>query len=503
MTQHTLDMRPGTEALTNPVDPWMQRLSRFGATLFFLALIAFNFVDVDLWHQMALVRESLAVGHLLRTDLFAYTPTIQPWVDHEWGAGVVAFFATKWFGGRAIVVLKFSLALATGLLCARASEKNGAEVRFVMLCAPLAIFLSQLGFLAAVRAQVYSFFLVALLLWCLQVDRRGGRRWIFPWLLLFPLWVNLHAGFVVGMGVLALHLVEEIYGGGEVKRLFFVMAVMAGEMFLTPYGTDYVRYLQRALWMARPFAPEWRPVWDLGPWWVFCFAAAIGIGAYAVAATGIRKTPGLLVLAATTIEAMMHRKLLPFFALAWLCYVPSALQQTRAGVWLSRFMIRRRPFVVAAWSVLASASLVAAIRQKPWDVFVPQPIYPVGPVEYLAEQKFSGNLMVPFRLGAYVTWKLFPDVKVALDGRYEETYPNEVVERIFRFYEARPAWQTALTTYATDAVLIPRDAPISEQMAETNWQRTYRDRDFDIYVRPGLGLPSQDWTGKSFRGTFP
>jgi len=452
---------------------------------------------------MALIRESVGAGHLLRSDPFAYTPTIQPWIDHEWGAGAIAYLVTKWLGGRAIIALKLGMAFATGLLCMRTSQKNGADIRLVALCAVPAAFLVHLGFLAAIRAQAYSFFFVALLLWCWQLDREGGSKWIFFWLLAFPLWVILHAGFVVGMGLFVLFIAEETLRGREVRHLFLVPAVMVGEIFVTPYGADYLRYLRRALFMARPFAPEWRPIWDLGPWWVFCFVVATALAVYSVAAVGMRRSSGILVLAATVVEATLHRKLLPFFALAWLCYVPFQLQRTGLGEFLLRFMTRRRQFVLVAWLLLAGASLVAAIRQKPWNVFVPQPIYPVGPVNYLGEQKFSGNLLVPFRMGAYVSWKLFPAVKVSLDGRYEETYSNEVVETVFYLYEARPGWETTLELYPTDAVLVPREAALAERMVETKWPRIYRDQDFDVYVRPGLALPAEDWSSRTFRGTFP
>jgi hypothetical protein len=72
-----------------------------GCASLLLALIAFNFVDIDIWHQMNLVRASLAAGHLLTEDPFAYTPTVHPLIHHEWGAGVIAFCFGRWMGGRA------------------------------------------------------------------------------------------------------------------------------------------------------------------------------------------------------------------------------------------------------------------------------------------------------------------------------------------------------------------------------------------------------------------
>jgi len=210
-------------------------------------------------------------------------------------------------------------------------------------------------------------------------------------------------------------------------------------------------------------------VWDLGPVWVICFITAVAVVLYAVLAVGIRRTPGIVPLAATAIEATLHRKLLPVFAVLWLSYTPFYLQDTPAGRWLLQFAQRRRCFAMAAWTALGCVAMISGVRQRPWRLRVPQPIYPVGAVDYLADQHFQGNAMVPFRLGAYVSWKLYPAVKVSLDGRYEEVYSNEVMRQIFDFYEARTNWQSTLDEYPTDIVVAPRDSPICAKMRETAW----------------------------------
>jgi hypothetical protein len=49
------------------------------------------------------------------------------------------------------------------------------------------------------------------------------------------------------------------------------------------------------------------------------------------------------------------------------------------------------------------------------------------PADYLEESKFHGNLLTPFELGAFVSWKMYPDVHVSLDARFEVAYPHQVV----------------------------------------------------------------------------
>jgi hypothetical protein len=194
---------------------------------------------------------------------------------------------------------------------------------------------------------------------------------------------------------------------------------------------------------------------------------------------------------------------LPLFAIAWLCYVPSYVKATRVGRWWRSFADRRRVFLTAAWAFVACISACVAYRDRIWELQVPQPLYPVGAVGYLGTEKFHGNLMVPFRIGAFVSWKLYPAVKVSVDSRYEVAYPDAVVKRVFDFYDAAPGWQSSLSGWPTDAVLVSRDAPVSQLMPSFGWPRVYVDREFEIYARPGIAMPAKDMSATTFRGAFP
>src|SRR5262249_23336038 len=220
-------------------------------------------------------------GHLLRADPFAYTPTISPWIDHEWGSGALAYFSTLWIGGRALLILKLLLAAGTFAACWICATKVSADVRITSVCAPLAIFLMYLGFFATIRAQVYSFFFTAVMVWFWQ-EGRPSRALLVAWLIVFALWVNLHGGFVVGIGLTALYCVERALRGDHYRTWLIALLAMVLEICLTPYGAFYFGYLRRALWMARPYAPEWRPVWDLGPAWMVCSVMALSVVVYAV-----------------------------------------------------------------------------------------------------------------------------------------------------------------------------------------------------------------------------
>ena len=478
-----------------------------GCSALLLAQIAFNFVDIDLWHQMNLIRASLTAGHLLTQDPFSYVPTVHPMLDHEWGAGVLALFVGRWMGGAGLLLLKFTAAFGSLLLTMQVAQMRGASIALLGFLAPLSIHLLFLGFLPAVRAQAYSFLFTAALLCALESARRGHAGWLWLWLLIFPLWVNLHGGFVVGLGFVALFALEQAIARQPIGSALLALNGMTLEVFLNPYGVRYLDYLARALTMARPRIPEWGPLWSLQWSIVLAFAIATSIWLYTIAQQKTLRAPGVLLLTASAFEALLHRKMLPFFAITWLCYAPASFQATPAGQWLLRFTQKRARFVALAWTLAIAACLTVAVRGQFWKIEVPQsaalPLYPVGAVDYLAANQFHGNVMTPFRSGAYVSWKLYPAVKVSIDSRYEVAYPDDWVERTFRFYQAAPGWRETLETYRTDIVLFPRNSPIASPLRGLGWNSVYRDGLFEIAARPGLTLPVLDHSTASFAGTFP
>ena len=86
----------------------------------FLGVISrLTVVDLDLFHQMALIREAFRVGYLPRVDVFSYTPTVTPFVHHEWGMGMIIYFITvqSGLGDKGLIILKYFLTAFIATSC--------------------------------------------------------------------------------------------------------------------------------------------------------------------------------------------------------------------------------------------------------------------------------------------------------------------------------------------------------------------------------------------------
>lgn len=513
----------------------VRRIAFFGLFGVLLAILsASTYVDLDVFHELALIREAMALGRLPTEDVFAYTPTVSPVIHHEWGTGAVLYLVTVWsgLGAAGLMLLRYLLCLfiaAGAYVCAR---RRGASDQVLSFLGLIALILLRIGF-TTIRAQVFTLALLVVLFLCLTADGKGRRWWLPVWLVLYAAWVNLHAGFLVGFGLWGLYTAERFLRVlGETKsagRAFqqighLVAGLLAMSLLIlaNPYGADYIRYLWRAVLLPRPTVPEWQPLWQSGPWPVqVCFWLSLAAAGYAVAQQGVRRAEGVLLVAVTAWLAFQHTRHVTLYGVVWMCLVPAWVETTDLGAAMHALWRRRTAVLATVWVLCGVLGLGHACQERFWQLRIPtapppattiKESFPAGAVQYLEDTGFQGNLMVTFQTGAFVSWKLYPAVRVSIDSRYEVAYPSEWREKVAAFYRAEGDWQATLIESPTDAVLVPFSRPVAALLGDApshtgdrGWQEVYRDDAYSVFLRQALAVeyPKIDRRGERIVGTFP
>ena len=195
------------------------------------SISAINRVSPDLYHEMALLREALASGSVPTHDVFAYTPTVDPCVHHEWGAGAVFYALSMGLGSAGMTLLKYGGALAVGLGCC-AWPGAGARVTRSSHCWPpwrssVAASGSSRSVPSCSRCSSRSACCT-----CSNTTGRVRRGWILVWLPLYVVWLNMHAGFLVGVGLFGIYSAgrwaEEFAQHRSLRQAFHATAPFAG-----------------------------------------------------------------------------------------------------------------------------------------------------------------------------------------------------------------------------------------------------------------------------------
>jgi len=468
-----------------------------------------TFADPDMYHEMSLAREWVKTGDFPHDDVFAFTPTKSPTVHHEWGWGVVLYGALGAFGPGALVLLRAALGSLVFFGVWRLARRRGASNGALAASAiPLIIVGLSVSFVT-LRAQGVTLVLFVLQLGLLERDRSGGRRWILPWLAVHLLWLNLHAGFVIGIVALGAYAGERLLAREPIRHLVLVAVASLGLVAVNPWGLDYYAYLAGALTMDRSMITEWAPIQDHWPPFVAVFLLSLVVAVLALRGVGSRR--GWLLLALLAVAAVLQLRHLSLYAVVWMVTVPCWLEGSRGVAWIREVFVRRALPIAFLGVVIGLGFSSAAVSFRPWSLrVVANPrtpkglVFPVGVADYLHEAGFEGRLVVPFVYGAYMTWRLYPEVLVSIDGRFEVAYNPALLAEHGAFFAGKDDWRRLIDEHPPDAIAIPRwMAAVQRLVDDESWKQVYEDDAFVLFAPVNTGLPVIDRRGTRLSESFP
>ena len=158
---------------------WSARSLRAVVGVATLLLVALTKADADLWGHVRYGRDILQ-GGLSDRDPYSFTSDI-PWVNHEWLAEVLFWWAWSSAGGVGLILLKVALLglvlwFAWDVLKRFALPPSAAEALFFVFVVGTWLRTS------VVRPQLFSLALFAAMLWALQRVEDGSVRliWSIP-----------------------------------------------------------------------------------------------------------------------------------------------------------------------------------------------------------------------------------------------------------------------------------------------------------------------------------
>jgi len=459
--------------------------------------------DPDLWGYMAFGRLFWEGGAFPYRDIFAYTPTLDPWVYHEWLTGVLFYPIYNYLGAPALQVLKYALGLAAAVLIYATARRRGADP----VSAAIVLWIAQL-FLAIgyspVRAQVFTYFFFALSFYLLEGARLQGR-WLPLWALppLMVLWCNFHGGYLAGLGLLGIYAAGEAVSRRPFLPYLGVLAVSLLATLVNPYGLQYWSYVYMAVSMPRPEIAEWVSIYrayQLGLFAdanVYFLIMAAFAGFLALWARWRELTP-ILALLVTLYLGVKHVRHQVFFIMLCGAYLPRLLKdylevlKSRGGVQAVWARLGWRPLaallvalaLINAYGFLRHGAFKIKVPPRPGQEAGSKIYYPLGGLDYLQNRGLSGRLLLEFGWGEYALWEMYPQVRVALDGRYETVYPDEVCREYFDFIFGRPDWRRFLEHYPPDFILLmPRTPAYKLVLREGQWRQVYADTGCALFLR--------------------
>ena len=477
-----------------------------------VCLYSMRRADPDLWGYLAAGRLFLEHGGLTAHDPFAYTSTGLQWVTFEYGAHIALWLSYRIAGPLGLIALKCLLggvALYFVAAAMRATTRNPhVWVPVFVLCA------STISRFFLFRPQLFTFAFFALfvaVLFRFLLERRAPL-WVLPAVML--VWANTHGGFVAGLGAvglaIALRASENLSGEHRTvralmagtKALWITLGGCFAVTFINPMGARLWGYVLTELTHGtnRRYTVEWGPASLYTDAW-----SAIALTLITAMLAGVAWFARKGVNAAAPQPVFWALTCVPLIAMAYLSvrHVPIAaiwvgpviaLLASRAVVSVGDSVaFRRMWFGLRGLAVLPACLTFAFVLAQPRAAIsaggtVLGSRHPCGAVAFLSANHVAGNVFNPLWWGSYITWELYPAVRVSMDGRNISLFPDRMVVENFDFYlkDAAAVDADAPLRYDTGLLLIPIDSPVLSRIeTDGRWRQAFRDDDSALFVRAG------------------
>jgi len=467
-----------------------------GLYLLFVALFSNPIADYDLWGYLAFGRIFWEEGYFPFQDVFSYTPTKVIWVYHEWLTGVIFYFIYKYSGPVGLQLFRYILVLITIYLTYLTAIRRGGNPIWGLIALIPAVLLISFGYVP-VRAQIFSYLFFILTLYILESAKKDLKWSLLWWLLpIQVLWCNLHGGFLAGLGLIVLYGLGE--GLSRRKAIpFIIIGVMAALVtLLNPYGIRYWQYTIQAVFMPRPEINEWVSILGAFKKGIYGVPATIFIvmtfiGSFFYVFRRRRDYTDILVVAMTLYWGWTHIRHNVFFGLVFGSYLPLVLTEYWAA-------LKERRLIGGSWSWFPQGGLVIILLSvylfsnpslsfqvsPSFALATPSPQFPAGAYQWIKANRFQGNILPHFEWGEFLIWYFSPLCRVAMDGRYETVYQDQVSREYFLFLSGKERGRDFLKKYPHDMVLIkPNSAADFIMRTEPAWKKVYSDQGSVVYLK--------------------
>jgi hypothetical protein len=438
-----------------------------GIFSFGVILAAHNISDGDLWGKLAIGAHVWKYGTVPAHDMFAFTPVLPRYIEHEWGAGAIFFGVLKFLGPAGLMALKIVFALGALGAAMAAGRRTGCSWEALLVLAIPAAGCVLPAYIPVVRSQVFTYGFFALTLLGLE-EIRVGKSWpVFVLPAVMLVWSNVHGGFVAGLGAMAVYAVFALCTRRRAGPMLAVAFASGAATLANIYGLKFWPYLLPALLNNRPHIAEWRPLplfarddWDVFVGFRILFALVVAVLVIGWRRTEKKSWPGLVMLAITAALAWHSRRHTAFFGVTALAFAGPFLHTVLAGLaaWLPQRVRTVFHPALAAVMLYGAVAIYAVVNFLPgvsFEVLAPVGHDPVREADILSLARAGGNLAVPFDWGCYCAWRLYPRIKISMDGRYETTFPESTFELNFNFYEKHgPDWDRLIRDYQVDYVIL-------------------------------------------------
>lgn len=480
------------------MDTTLKRIFAVYVFVFAFLLASRPLSDGDFWWHLRTGEYIVRNFSIPRVDFYSFTVPGKPWVAHEWLSEVIFYLVYSRAGFNTLIFIFTVLTVLAFWIVFRRTSAHPFVKGFAVLLSVWSI-LPTLG----VRPRTFTLLFAAIYLALLHrfVRERETRAiwWLVP---LMIVWVNLHAGYLLGLvlvGAVIVGAVLDAWFTGEklawprLKTLVLVLVaclvaanlnpqgprifVFPFEFFLSPVQQDQI-----VDWLSPDFHQH-----ELFP---LLLLIMLTIASLALSPKRVRPSELLLYLATLYMTLKSNRHMAIFALVAgplladysqhwldttWFARLFRPSQSSSTG---KRKLIFNLILLVPLFACLIKLKSVIYSTPTQGQIGVP-----LNAVSYLKANGITGNTFTdPNIWGGYLIWEM-PANPVYIDGRID-MYGDEFMREYLGLIRGLTRWQEPFDKYGVQIAIVKPTAVLCLQLEQSpQWQQVYHDEMAIVFTR--------------------
>jgi hypothetical protein len=425
--------------------------SNISIAFFLILFISFGVLlsvplwDIDLWWHLQTGKFNFENKKISGSDPFSFASDINvtrwtsPVLKNYWLSQVIFYLAFKLFGYHGIIMLRVLIFISIYTVIIFYCKKKKILPVLVVVLISLAGWTSL--YFTAARPQLFTFLFVVIILNMFDdigysTKDLNSHTYNLKRALIIPpfmcLWANLHPGFILGSVLIMIYVLAEsikfyvLQYATDKRSFYFLLIIMSAGLLATLFNPNiYKQYVYFAGFMThditRRTTEYLSPIKLLRdrqlviyPYWIYM----IGVFLFIIRFLRNMNIYHILIVGFLLSISLYAYRYIPYFifcsSFIIAGYISVELKKRNAfqrAVNLISWLI---VVVVVIFSYRGYGNAMGAALKEP----VNKLRFPLQAATFMDENKPVGRMFNHFNWGGYLMWRLYPDHKVFIDGRY-------------------------------------------------------------------------------------
>lgn len=503
------------------------RLQNILVFIFFASLFVFltdPISDPDFWWHLASGKWMFEHQNLMADDPFSvaynfpvdHTHPRKAFVLHQyWLAQIIMYVFYLLAGLKGVIVLRAFLLTSMFVFQYLVLRREGVGrlIALLFIAVSVKVVVDEIHYIGD-KPQIWTSVFSAVVVFLLA-GVRNGNKWSYIILpLLMLLWANMHGGFILGDVTIFLYAVGTMVAG-QAKRPFYLVGLISILISgVNPGGFD--AFFQAISWQspeALKIISENRSILEHGSLMgmvrglpVFATLVFFSLVVLLMNFQFIRKRPELVLiyLLAFGMGITSIRFIFFFVFMATLLTSVNLADMgprfsASLNVWISSRLARVIPalagiiVILFVFQYLSKGVAISAIKSEQ-----PYRAECRGAVDFIKSHGLKGNMLNDYNVGGYIIWRLWPDIRVFIDGRILYTHVFSIFRITVNFpltpfapNDPTPTYTVMLDGNNVDLVVMPGCDKISgtlitlirELVRDEKWALVYADSETLVFLR--------------------